>query len=214
MQASTSDQRFDRVVGLGYSCQTAHQIRRITGDETAYPLDWVVTYNTGLLTCIANDFDGFFDVEQLHRPTDGASVTHAVTDMEFPHEFSADADVVAEHANHAGRYAAVGRRWVDLMDGTDSLLFVREDRSTEDIPRAAEALRVALAARLTHQRFHLLYLTNRPADAADWGLDGITNGYLSQLDPYEWQGDDRQWTRLLADFDIPRVAATASASSR
>ncbi len=164
--------------------------------------DWVVTTNTGLLSELNNDLDGFFDLDQLHRPAAAASVTRSFTGTEFPHEFSADGDVAIEHA---GRYEALGRRWVDLMDGTDSLLFVREDRSTDDMPRVAAALRQALGARLSHPRFHLLYVTNRPSDATDWGLDGITNGYLSQLDPYEWQGDDRQWTDLLANFDIPRA---------
>jgi Putative papain-like cysteine peptidase (DUF1796) len=202
--------RYEQVVSLGRACQPAHQIRRVLGTTSAHVFDWIVTPAPALVALIESDLEGFFARDRLGVGQSGA-MTDLPTDTRFVHEFPEGTDVDVQHAQHAGRYAMLTRRWRHLLRSRQHVLFVRQhDWGLE--PRAAAAhLQAVLKAKAPRLRFALLYLTGDPADEVPWGQEGIINRYLPQLEPYDWRGDNAAWERLLREAltDPARLAPKA-----
>ena len=190
--------RYDQVVSLGHGCQPAHQIRRVLGITSAHVFDWIVTPTPALITLIESDLEEFFSRDRLGVGESGA-ITDLPTDTRFVHEFPEGSNVDTQHAQHAGRYAMLTRRWRRLLRSRQRVLFVRQ-HSWGSEPRAAAAqLQAVLRAKAPNLRFSLLYLTGDPGDEAPWGHAGILNRHLPQPEPYDWKGDNAAWERLLRE---------------
>src|SRR3954467_14056898 len=63
-----------RLISLGNFCQTAYQLRRITGDERASFFDWLVTPADALVRVLEADFAGVFEPANLALTEDGTGV--------------------------------------------------------------------------------------------------------------------------------------------
>lgn len=190
--------RYDQVVSLGQACQPAHQLRRILGVSSAHVFDWIMTPSEGLIALIESDLDAFFSRDRLGIGESGA-ITDLPTDTRFVHEFPEGSDLDTQHAEHAGRYAMLAKRWRGLLRSRQRVLFVRQENWAADPRAAALRLHATLRAKAPHLRFRLLYLTGNPADEVPWGYPDVINRYLPQLEPYDWRGDNAAWERLLTD---------------
>ena len=114
--------KFDKVLSLGHSCDTAFQIRRNFKQGEAYPFDWLMTPYPVLMELIGRDFSGFLMDENLEAAgkyvvdkKHGISMLH---DFEDPNLYEWDVDVVR------AKYQRRIKRWLSVVQ-TDSLLFVR-----------------------------------------------------------------------------------------
>lgn len=190
--------RYDQVVSLGHACQPAYQIRRVLGVTSAHVFDWIVIPDPALITLIGSDLDGFFSRDRLGVGSSEA-ITDLPTDTRFVHEFPKDSDVDVQHAQHAGRYAMLIRRWRRLLRSRQRVLFVRQHGWDPDPRAAAARLQALLLAKAPRLRFTLLYLTGDPADEVPWGQEGVINRHLPQPEPYDWRGDNAAWERLLRE---------------
>lgn len=189
--------QYDRVVSLGRGCQPAHQIRRKIGTGPAFPFDWIITTDQGLVTLVASDLEGFFARERLVvGPNEG--IIDQPTDTQFFHEFPKGANVDALYEPHARRFALLVRRWRALLGSTERVLFVRQHAWDADPRASAVRLRDAISLRAPRLRFTLQYLTADPADDVPWNEEGILNRHLTQPEPYDWKGDDAAWDCILA----------------
>ncbi|WP_337271402.1 hypothetical protein [Oryzifoliimicrobium ureilyticus] len=79
------------VVSLGPRCATAYNLRKYFGFETAYPFDWWITPESGLLQFLGTlDLEELYNPELLFRLPDGSSVQHNPTGILLHHEFPRD----------------------------------------------------------------------------------------------------------------------------
>lgn len=199
---------YDQVVSLGRACQPARQLRRILGTESAHVFDWIITTDQGLVSLIASDLDQFFAREKLTMGTHGFIIDRE-TDTRFVHEFPKGSDFEAQYEANAARIAMLVGRWRELIASSQSVLFVRQHAWDADARASARRLRDMITQKAPRLRFTLLYLTETEED--DWGETGIISRRLTQLNPYEWQGDDAAWSALLSEaLAVPPAARTAS----
>jgi hypothetical protein len=59
------DEEFDHIVSLGSYCQTAYQIRRRFGIDTAHVFDWWVTPTVSLIDLFESNFSHLFVAENM-----------------------------------------------------------------------------------------------------------------------------------------------------
>src|SRR3954452_21439574 len=58
--------RFRSIISLGGRCQVAHQLHRIfPRSDIAFPFDWLITSNSGLLSLLARRFEHLISGELL-----------------------------------------------------------------------------------------------------------------------------------------------------
>ena len=196
--AAARRRRTRQVVSLGRACQPAHQIRRILGITAAQVFDWIITTDQGLVALIEANLDGFFTPDRLVRDPK-VGMVDLPTGTKFLHEFPKGSDVSAQHAEHAGRYAMLVRRWCTLLASDEHVLFVRQHGWDPESRAAAVRLRQAIRRQAPRLPFTILYLTSDPIDEVSWHEEGIINRYLPQPKPYHWKGDDAAWERLLGE---------------
>jgi hypothetical protein len=121
---------FDYIVSLGASCTAAYQIRSYFGQEIAFPFDWLITPWSSMIELVTNGFVGFIDEEHLAPYKDYFSIMNTKHPILHHHDFSREEGVVTprwkdEVANVRGKYDYLCARWERVLDGCDSVLFVR-----------------------------------------------------------------------------------------
>ena len=206
MHMMLMDSQYDHVISLGRGCQPAYQIRRILGIETAYPFDWILTTDLGLLALIETRLDGFFSRDRLGVAKNGL-IVDLPTETQFAHEFPTGTDFDSRYEMNAGRFEMLAHRWNELLNSKQRILFVRQHAWIPDRRGSAQKLRAAIKRQAPALAFTILYLTAAPEDEISWNEYGIINRQLTQLEPYEWQGDGAAWERLLGDAFALRVQA-------
>ncbi|MEV2245510.1 papain-like cysteine peptidase [Streptomyces sp. NPDC049970] len=195
---------YDLCVGLGYHCESTHQIRRITGDSRAHFFDWLDLELASVVEAVETDFRHVLR-PGLTDPFDGGSCAiDRGSDIRFFHEFRAEAphgrltqtDIDAQHPSVAAKFAHLAGRWRTMTASGARVLYVHHDAFDEADPGDMRHLAATLAAQHPGHRFDLLWLRRTPP-AAGFLPDGVTWDTVP-LVPDRWQGDDRAWDRTLA----------------
>lgn len=166
------------------------------GAAPAFPFDWILTTDRGIVEWIAGDLDGFFAREHFGRGRDDC-VIDVRNETQYQHEFPKGADFDAQFALHAPKYAMLTVRWRELMGSDRSVLFVRQHAWDADARACAVRLRETLRARAPRLSFALLYLIEPKRYDGPWHEAQIENAALPQPASGRWEGDDAVWERLL-----------------
>ena len=201
---------YDHIVGLGYDCRLAYNLRRTFGFERAFPFDWWVTPLPALAAFLREP-----SVERLYDPrhlepfmAKGGifAIRNARYDIELHHEFPRGEDGLvkpgwADHIPAAkARTQFLWRRLLTLP-ARSRLLFVRAAGPAErktlkggEYERLIGQVRLGLEAVLPGVDFELL-LTDPPA-AID--ASGILNLKVDDPNKDDWRGTPELWTTALA----------------
>ena len=125
------DNRLNKVVSLGGWCEPAWQIRKYTGEETAYFFDWLVSSAEAVVSLIENDFQHVFERHDLKLWKNGESVVDTSNGILFHHSFSrTDSGLVdektidEEYMAQKEKVSFLVGRWKNLTTSGSHVLFV------------------------------------------------------------------------------------------
>lgn len=221
-------QCFDRLISLGRHCQTAYQIRRFTGDRTAFYFDWIGTPFSGLMYVLKNNFRDSFDLGNLRVVENGTAVIDEVSGFLYRHCFSRDPvsnritqnAVVKEYSRQRQKFDFLISRLRTAMS-SDRVLFVRQDTISLT---EAEALYDQLSSMSKGMPVSLL-LVQPPNHHLPTSHPNIlvTSGPMLPSGASDWKGDDDVWNEVLmgdielstsVDFHTSFISKNEAGSSR
>lgn len=205
---------YDEIIGLGYDCRLAFNLRRTFGDPRAFPFDWWVTPLPALIAFLNEpSVDALYDPKWLEEDARRGKGIYAIRnsryDIELHHEFprGPDGAVVADWRQHLDQARArtdyLLRRMLDPTPGS-RILFVRYIKGQErrEIgerfqPLAVEIMQ-ALRALCPHALPELL-LVDPPQGVK---AEGISSLWVNDPNKSDWQGTPELWTERLRSAGI------------
>jgi len=195
--------KYDRIISVGCLCHVAYQIRRFTGDTTAFFFDWLYTPFEGLLQALENDFTGAFQRENLVFAHDDLSINRTVRDsktgFDLFHYLPKDVDggvkvnvLDAEFPQLKARFEYLSSRWLRTMNGA-RILFVRQVAERRPEP-SVKALAEVLSRKYPTLDFDILAVTMTDTGHTKFSVDPDTPRILSaQVKKDKWPGDSVSW---------------------
>ena len=212
-----TDLNHRKMVSLGRHCQPAYQLRRFTGQQTAFPFDWAISPFAVVTRLLRTDFCGAFLYPGLQIIEDGQVVLDKSTGMAYRHAFSRDQDtgritraiLEREYASQYEKHLFLLERWRSVVR-TEPTVFVRQEHL--DAPQALELL-ATLRDYTGDRDTHLLLVTpgqglTRDSPARPSNLF-IAAGVPLPSSPSDWKGHDDVWDRLLHDYRVSAAEASA-----
>jgi hypothetical protein len=188
---------YDAFIGLGGSCQIAHQLEVNKLKGPSLPFDWVVSPFSSVHALIANDFADLLEKDNIALVQDnevGWYVDDQKYRIRFLHDFPLDLDFMRAYDAVRSKYERRSKRLLELLKTSKRVLLIRLDATREEAQAFAEMLR----EKFPQLRYDLLALGNTPEMQSDWQLPRITNLFLPQPVPYFWAGLDKPWREILA----------------
>ncbi|HEY3799470.1 MAG TPA: hypothetical protein VGL58_14050 [Caulobacteraceae bacterium] len=190
------------LMSIGADCQVSHQIRRVTGDETAYLFDWLIT-PVGSCGALLGDDSDWFGSGNWEITADGMRVRDKGTGLEFQHEFPLidvpgnliDVAGVEGHLGEArAKYAHLKAKTLAALRSADDLVLIRREWWTDAWRAAADAAAILETYSPLNPGLRLVLVSEAVT------ADCIYERYvLLKLEPGEaWTGDDRSWDRVFA----------------
>jgi hypothetical protein len=209
-------------VGLGYHCESTHQIRRITGDERAHFFDWLDLDFESVLALLDTDFRDVLLPGSAEPFSDGLCAHDRGTGIRFFHEFTPQSgqkltlpDIEAQIPTVRAKFTYLADRWRELTCSSERVLYVHHDAFDELTDSDLGRLHQLLGRRYPGHRFALLWLRRTPPDSVAALPPGVHWDTVPEV-PGHWQGDDGAWDRAFAALD-PRTlwpsAPVASSNS-
>ncbi|MGB5854389.1 MAG: DUF1796 family putative cysteine peptidase [Oceanisphaera sp.] len=160
-------------VSLGYNCDVAQLLRYSGLRKKAYPFDWCITPNRSVIKVIENDFNGFFDLNNItfsepHKAAlfegeDGLVVESdkvVVTaycgkyGMIFPHDLF-DGDM---YEGVADKYNKRIDRFLNLTKESKIVVFIFNPESESESAFFTESLRACLSLKFSMLEFYVYSL--------------------------------------------------------
>ncbi|MFJ1705251.1 papain-like cysteine peptidase [Kitasatospora sp. NPDC088346] len=195
---------YDHCVGLGYHCESTHQLRRITGSDRAHFFDWLDLDIESVTETVAGGFRNVLRPGLVEPFDEGRCALDRGSDIRFFHAFHpaapgplTQADIDGQLGSVRAKFEALADRWHALAGSTARVLYVRHDPSDEESADDLRRLRATIAAEHPGHRFDLLWLRRTPPGDGDRLPPGIAWGTVAAA-PGRWQGDDAQWDAALA----------------
>ncbi|MDX3852416.1 DUF1796 family putative cysteine peptidase [Streptomyces sp. AK02-01A] len=190
---------YDTCVGLGYHCESTHQIRRITGNDRAHFFDWLDLDFEAVVRLIAEDFDGVLRPGLVEPFSDGLCALDRGSDIRFFHDFRpssgerlSQADIDRQLTGVHAKFQALAARWRALAQSAAYVLYVHHDAFDEATAADLRRLRLVIATARPGHRFDLLWLRRTAPEDGDALGPGIAWGTVAAA-PGRWQGDDAEW---------------------
>jgi hypothetical protein len=121
---------YEAIISLGGACAPAFNIRRIFGNDRAFPFDWWISSRQGIEKIIRDDFAGPYRVENMRLSPDRQSVRDISLNIHYVHDFprGPDKHVLPDFAPHVPerlqRYQVLAERMRRICS-TSRVLFVR-----------------------------------------------------------------------------------------
>jgi hypothetical protein len=170
---------YQSVSVLGSYCQAAHQTRRLAENVVKGPLDWVFVRRTGLMRCIASDFEGLGRWDNLIVTADLERIKDSVFGVDFFHQFQRDElhrvrvyDLRNRYELFLEKLNALIRRYRSIQG--DHLFVWAVDRwFLEGVPARQAASDLLHALRVRKPKCDLLVVQADAPPEPAWG-DGLT----------------------------------------
>lgn len=197
--------KFDKVVSLGNTCQTAYQIRRLLPQQQeAYFFDWLISPHAALIATLKEGFSGFQKQKNLVllSTLSNPIILDELYGFEFHHDFhSTNWRLSLNDVNQ--KYMALAERWRRLMTSGANILFIRQD-ALGDIPIGhIEEINKTLAQLNIAGNYKTVYLHfNRGKEPEINENPQFERISLPQPDPWEWKGSDGDWDALASRLGV------------
>ena len=200
---------YDHIVGLGYDCRIAYNLRRTFGFERAFPFDWWVTPLPALAAFLREpSIEHLYDPRRL-QPFMAKGGIFAIRNVhygiELHHEFPRGEDglVTPDWADHIApakaRTQFLWRRLLALPSGSRALFvrgcgaIERKTLATKEYDRLVGDVRMGLEAILPGADLELL-LINSPVRV---DAPGVLSLEIDDQNKDDWRGTPDVWTRAL-----------------
>lgn len=189
---------YDTFIGLGGSCQTAHQLNVNKLKGPTLPFDWVVSPFSSVHALIQNEFADWLDKEHLVLAQDdevGWYIHDQKYRIRFLHDFPLDPEFVRGYDVARSKYERRIRRLLELLQSDKRVLFVRLDITREE----ATAFDRMLRKKFPRLKYDLLAVGDTPEMQPNWELPRIRNLFLPQPESRFWAGLDEPWREVLGN---------------
>ncbi|MFJ6694708.1 papain-like cysteine peptidase [Streptomyces sp. NPDC091272] len=198
---------YDVCAGLGYHCESTHQIRRITGEERAHFFDWLDLDFESVLALLDTDFRDVLLPGRSEPFSDGLCAHDRGTGIRFFHEFHpapgepiTQADIEKQIPAVRSKFAYLADRWRELDRSPARVLYVHHDAFDELKDTDLGRLRDLLASRRPQHRFAVLWLRRTPPGSVAALPPGVVWDTVPEV-PGRWQGSDAAWDRVFDALD-------------
>ncbi|MFF0742182.1 papain-like cysteine peptidase [Streptomyces sp. NPDC004111] len=196
---------FDTCIGLGYHCESTHQIRRLTRTDRAHFFDWLDLDFASVLSLLDTDFRDVLLPGGTEPFSDGLCAHDRGTGIRFFHEFEprpgrplVQADIEAQLPTVRAKFAHLADRWrATTADADRRVLYVHHDAFDELADTDLRRLHRLLARRYPGHRFAVLWLRRTPPGEVAALPPGVVWDTVPEV-PGRWQGDDTAWDRVFA----------------
>ena len=208
---------YDEVISLGSRCQTAYQIRRLTGKTQAQVFDWMIAPHRGVVKAIETNFSDFMQLENLKRGVSASDefkyrhIEDASYGILYQHEFLNSASLEEDYQRIKSKYDFLIGRWNETMRSESKVLFIRQAvggfHPAIDEPeigeQEAQELVHAISGAYPALDFRLLLLT--PQARTPLRTEKYDVLTMEQPNPWDWRGDLDVWGEWL-----PQALASAA----
>jgi len=185
--------KFDKIIGLGQSCQVAHQIRTNFPQQTeSYILDWFGLYNRESMTRLLRD--GVHNLAQVENIEDLGFHDHKwrkTRDRKYNvsmlHAFPRSQTVGEFYPQFRQKMNYLADRWENLMASRSRVLFVRLKAKNDE---GGIALIDALSAAYPRLDFSLLVLN---FGSSPLRIQTPQFFHASVGASKDWTGHDESW---------------------
>ncbi|MFD3511564.1 papain-like cysteine peptidase [Streptomyces sp. NPDC058657] len=209
---------YDTCLGLGYHCESTHQIRRLTRNHRAHFFDWLDLDFESVLTLLDTDFRDVLLPGSTEPFSDGLCAHDRGTGIRFFHEFRSaaegdpltQADIERQIASVRAKFLHLAERWRELGRSPARVLYVHHDAFDELADTDLGRLREVLERRHPYQRFAVLWLRRTPPASVTALPPGVVWDTVPEV-PGRWEGSDEAWDRAFAALD-PQTLWPASPS--
>lgn len=199
---------FQQYVSFGVNCETAFQMRRVLGRDSASFFSWNVTRFRALLSLLDSDFGGILQRDNLSYDPKSGLIHDTSHDYWLHSPFAADEPwtgaVFEEKLTQLrGKMAYLAEKFRrNASSGARTVYFYRTEER-EDLRRNAAALRDCL--RKWHGgvgSFVLVVLQHEKYREPSWREAGMFNRYLTRCAPWSDASDGhvRSWDAVFAEF--------------
>ncbi|MET9605000.1 DUF1796 family putative cysteine peptidase [Streptomyces sp. NPDC006512] len=213
---------YDVCVGLGYHCESTHQIRRITGDERAHFFDWLDLDFDSVYDTLATDFREVLRPGLTEPFGNSTCALDTGSRIRFFHDFHTPDggpltahDIADQFPAVRAKFEHLAERWRRLTASPTRVLYVHHDAFDEREAADLARLHALLRDRHPGHRFALLWLRRTlPGDTAALP-PGVRWGTVAAR-PGRWQGDDAQWDAAFAALGAvirPAIPAAPAAGA-
>lgn len=190
-RAAATKHKFDVVVSLGYSCQTAEFIKKHGFRFQSHPLDWVITSFDSLVLFILNEGKNFFEKESLlfnvtypkHVISKAVMETHygiySLHDLVYSTDDGSGIKrfhqvILANYEIAKEKFDRRILRFFNLLKSNKKILFIRLGIERQE----AILLDQLLHLQYPQLEYLILALDEREEMKIDWGLDRVKNFYV------------------------------------
>ncbi|QNP66872.1 DUF1796 family putative cysteine peptidase [Streptomyces genisteinicus] len=212
---------YDLSVGLGYHCESTHQLRRHTGEERAHFFDWLDLDLGSVVDVIRGDFRDVLRSGAVVPFSEGRCALDRSLGIRFFHDFRTAPDTPLTAAaieeqlpRVRAKFEHLAERWRAMTASSAHVLYVHHDAFDESGPSDVLRLREVLAAQHPGHRFGLLWLRRTPPA----GTGVLPPGVHADTVPLvrgRWEGDDDAWDRVLSALPLrTRSAPPGTAGHR
>ena len=192
--------QYDAVINLGGDCQSAYQMSLHGIRHYALPFDSLITPVDSVIYLLEEQFCDFLKKDNLSLVTKGTEkfILDSKYNVRLIHDFKLEEDFLQEYDNIKEKYDRRVSRFLEILQTSRSVLFIRKNITKE------QALRfdAALSRLYPHLDFALLALGGGQDIQEDWGIARVKNRFLKQLEPYSWKGDPNAWKALFQEMGL------------
>lgn len=216
---------YDHIIGLGYDCRLAYNLRATFGFELAQPFDWWVTPIAGLLSFLGNhSIDELYAPDCLRPvPSPGEDSIMTIENVrhgiwlfhDFPRKPKTNT-VVDDWRDHIAAARDRTRFLVNRMlsvSSSERTLFVRASNKTERrelggrYAALAQGIEPALRGLFSDHDFDLLFI-DPPCDIQGPNISSLVIGDTTKK---PWYGDLELWSKRLLGAGIRWTGHAAGA---
>lgn len=169
-------------ISVGNSCISASIIRDLNLNNETYPLNWIITPSESLLNLFRNDFNNFFEKENLSIGGPGAPNFIGVFDnlynIHSRHDFKESIDFFSQYNDIRDKYLRRIKRLYKLMNSADKkIYFLRFFDLTKD--QAIEFTTI-ISKKFPNLSYQLIYISNDDKEGISWNLDLVKNYFVKE----------------------------------
>lgn len=191
---------YKALFALGGDCQLAWQLRLNKLRDTALPFDSLVAPCDSVSQALEQKFDHFLERGNLEAVKNAEGRIIHILDtkynVRFIHDFALSENFLKDYECIKNKYDERVLRLLEMIkvhqEKKELVLCIRKTINKQ------EAFRLhAVLNSLFPSKHALLALDTTKEIKSDWQIPQTHNCYLSQTEPYNWEGDTNAWRTIL-----------------
>ncbi len=198
---------FRHVISLGFFCSVAKELEQLGLRDASYPFDWVISDFKGIIDCLCDNFEHFFDMESFcQHPIDKEYYINNCYKLWFYHDFSLYKPLAKQFGTFKRKYNRRIARFLAAI--AEPTLFIRyvqaDDAASKDEVEYLEKniVKIRQILKNYNSKNELIIIANESLNIH------IDNVYKVQKDPHRtrcWHplSNNKGLYNILSNISIP-----------